>query len=99
MPGGFDERTILPEDERPGSGGTSSFGLPTTPPTGSDPLPATAAELSSLVGQRVGSFTILARLAEGGMGVVYRARQDRPEREVALKLIRPGVATPSLLRR
>ena len=38
-------------------------------------------------------------LGEGGMGKVYLAEQSHPKRTVALKVIRPGWATPSLLRR
>ena len=33
------------------------------------------------------------------MGTVYAARQERPECRVALRLIRPGMTTPRLLRR
>ena len=33
------------------------------------------------------------------MGIVYEAEQERPRRRVALKIIRPGVSTPAMLRR
>ncbi len=38
-------------------------------------------------------------LGEGGMGTVYEAEQDQPRRRVALKVIKPGMAGPELLRR
>ena len=48
---------------------------------------------------RIGPFRILALMGEGAMGMVYEAEQERPRRRVALKIIRPGVATPGMLRR
>jgi serine/threonine protein kinase len=41
-------------------------------------------------GERVGAFEILARLGAGGMGEVYRARDTRLDRTVALKIILPS---------
>ena len=43
--------------------------------------------------ERIGPFRILGLLGEGGMGRVYEAEQDQPRRVVALKVIKPGVAT------
>lgn len=39
--------------------------------------------------ESIGEFAILASLGQGGMGVVYLARQQSLQRTVALKLIRP----------
>jgi serine/threonine protein kinase len=44
-------------------------------------------------------YRIIDTIASGGMGVVYRAQQQHPERIVALKVIRPGLMTPEMLRR
>lgn len=48
---------------------------------------------------RIGAYAIIDVLGEGGMGVVYLAEQDNPKRRVALKVIRPGLATRDVLRR
>ncbi len=48
---------------------------------------------------RVGRYTLVRRIGEGGMGAVFEATQDRPHRTVALKLIKPGYATHQVLRR
>jgi non-specific serine/threonine protein kinase/serine/threonine-protein kinase len=47
----------------------------------------------------VGPYRILRRLGQGGMGSVYEAQQENPRRVVALKMIRPGLLTSSLLAR
>ncbi len=49
--------------------------------------------------KRIGQYEILDLLGQGGMGAVYRARQANPERTVALKMIRPGIASPSMIKR
>ena len=48
---------------------------------------------------RIGPYTILRRLAVGGMGVVYEAEQGQPRRTVAVKTMRQGVESTLLLRR
>ncbi|MEE9296175.1 MAG: tetratricopeptide repeat protein [Phycisphaerae bacterium] len=49
--------------------------------------------------QSVGGYTIVRKIGEGGMGVVYEAVQENPQRTVALKLLRPGFTSDSLLHR
>jgi tetratricopeptide (TPR) repeat protein/predicted Ser/Thr protein kinase len=49
--------------------------------------------------ERIGPYTLLERLGEGAMGVVWRARQDAPRREVALKMLRGGLWSPATLAR
>ena len=49
-------------------------------------------------GTRLGPYEILARIGEGGMGVVYRARDPRLDRQVAIKLLPIGMAADTRAR-
>src|SRR5262249_33100825 len=49
--------------------------------------------------QAIGRYRVVRVLGEGGMGTVYEAEQDNPRRTVALKVIRAGLASDSLLQR
>jgi len=40
-----------------------------------------------MMGRRLGPYEVLAKLGEGGMGVVYRARDTKLDRDVAIKIL------------
>src|SRR5262245_28920298 len=59
-----------------------------------------AGELSTSADpQQIGQYKILRKLGQGGMGTVFEAQQENPRRVVALKVIRPGLVSSSLLAR
>lgn len=51
------------------------------------------------VPETIGRYRIKRRLGLGGMGVVYLAEQDHPRRDVAIKVMRPGMASAKLSKR
>lgn len=50
-------------------------------------------------GSRIGKYSIERVLGTGGMGAVYLATQSKPNRQVALKLIRLGAMSPRVMQR
>jgi tetratricopeptide (TPR) repeat protein len=76
-----------PPGPGPGVGAPTPEHAPTLAPTAAPAPP------------RIGRYCIVRLLGEGGMGTVYEAEQDNPRRAVALKVIRPGLVSPELLRR
>ena len=55
--------------------------------------------MSLPAGVSLGPYEILARIGEGGMGEVYRTRDTKLDREVAIKLVPDEIADPDSLRR
>ncbi len=63
-----------------------------------DPIDITNAQEEYLP-ESVGRYQVLECLGRGGMGVVYRAEQDQPQRQVALKMMHAGLRSKDLQRR
>lgn len=58
-----------------------------------------SAATDQMSGRRVGEFLLTRKLGEGGMGIVFEARQERPHRSVAVKLLRPQLISNRAVRR
>ncbi|MGH9576432.1 MAG: serine/threonine-protein kinase, partial [Terriglobales bacterium] len=52
-----------------------------------------------MIGQVLGHYRVLEQIGSGGMGVVYRAHDERLDRDVALKVLPGGILTDESARK
>ncbi len=87
---------------------------PPSPSAATDPADPDATVVSSHVGaaetiageaipaampERIAGYKLIRPIASGGMGTVFLAEQEHPQRLVALKVMKQGLASRSALRR
>jgi eukaryotic-like serine/threonine-protein kinase len=58
----------------------------------SDNIPKMKESLSMPAGKKLGAYEIVEHLGSGGMGAVYRARDPKFRRDVAIKVLPPDFA-------
>jgi serine/threonine protein kinase len=57
------------------------------------------ADSASLIGKTLSHYQVVEQIGAGGMGIVYRARDEKLERDVALKVLPPGMLADEDARR
>jgi serine/threonine protein kinase/formylglycine-generating enzyme required for sulfatase activity/dienelactone hydrolase len=80
------DELLLEEDRAAGFLSSPAF----TPPDAVASV-TTSYPIGLAAGTRLGRYSIIEPLGAGGMGVVYRARDEKLERDVAIKILAPGV--------
>ena len=87
----------LDVDESRLSGASDPFGIGSAPDSTKDPPHGPRPD--PLIGAMLNGVTIVRLVAEGGMGRVYEGWQEHPGRPVAVKVMRAGFTSGSMLKR
>lgn len=87
-----DGDTSRSDSARDFAGALDNFGLTPRPKVKTQ-------RVDPLLGMDLGGVKIVRLIGEGGMGRVYEAKQDKPSRSVAVKVIRAGITSEKTLRR
>lgn len=91
---------LLADDARLGAPGADFLRSPVRRAADESTHPATpSVRPESVLPSHLCRYRVIRLIGEGGMGAVYEAEQDSPRRTVALKVVRPGLASASLLTR
>ena len=89
--------TGKPDTGKPGAGKPAGGKPPAAHPA---EAPRPAASNDPLLGKDLGGCQLVKLLGRGAMGAVYKARQRKLDRDVAVKIIRPEMMTdPRMLKR
>lgn len=62
-------------------------------------LGAVAEQLAAETPDAIGPYKVIEIIGEGGMGTVFAAQQSSPQRDVALKCVKPGMDSRQVLAR
>ena len=87
----------MDEDSSRLSGASDLFGIGSAPDSTKDPPHGPRPD--PLIGAMLNGVTIVRLVAEGGMGRVYEGWQEHPGRPVAVKVMRAGFTSGSMLKR